>query len=479
MNTHHALENWVERLLDENMPLFIRTVESVANIADREDSSFSDLAWSILKDPTLTAQVLKVSNSIYYNPGAMPINTVSRAVMRLGFDTVKVMCLSIALVEAVVDGLHRQKVAIEMARAFHSAVQAKNLAITRQLAVPEEVFIAALLSRIGHIAFWCFADEIGAQLEQVMQDAQNEDEAEIEVLGFKLERLTLRLSQEWKLSKLLETVLQRPNSKDPRSQSIRLGYEIAKSSEGGWDSINLKKTAGYVCEFLNLPENEVMESLQESARNAAEITESYGAGMSSRLIPIPGPPIQEPVSLETPKREFPEPDIQVQLSSLRDLSSLVSKKKADVNVVLSILLEGIYRGVGMDRVIFTLLSIDREFLQGKYGLGWESENFVSDFRIAVDSSRPNIFSDVLKAPRALWVTEDPEPEILSLLTREMSNLLGTGPFLIMPIAIKNRAIGIIYADRRPSGRELDEESFDNFSFFGQQANMNLTTLTGQ
>lgn len=479
MGAQQELENWVERLMDEKMPLFVRTVENVANIADREDSSFSDLAWSILKDPSLTAQVLKMSNSIYYNPGAMPINTVSRAVMRLGFDTVRVMCLSIALVETIVGGGHRQKVALEMARAFHAAVQAKNLAIAKELAVPEEVFIAALLSRIGQIAFWCFAGEIGDQLEQVLQDAENEDQAEIEVLGFKLERLTLRLSQEWKLSKLLETVLGKPGDSDPRVQSIRLGYTIAKSAEKGWDSGQVKKTTSEVCRFLRLPESDVTQSLQEAARNAAEITESYGAGMSSRLIPIPGPPIQETVAVETPRREYPQPDLQVQLSSLRDLSSLVTKKNADVNVVLSILLEGIYRGVGMDRVIFTLLTFDRAYLQGKYGLGWDTEDFVRNFKISTNSGKPNIFAHVLQEPRTLWVTAEPQSEIVPLLTKEMTDLLGKGPFMIMPIAIKNRAIGIIYADRLPSGRDLDEESFDNFSFFGQQANMNLTALAGR
>ncbi|MHC1729943.1 MAG: HDOD domain-containing protein [Syntrophobacteraceae bacterium] len=95
------IDLWVERITREEMPLFTRTVQCVAGTASKDESSFSDLARSILQDPMLTAQILRMSNSIYYNPCAKRINTVSRAVMRLGFDTVKGMCLSIALMETV------------------------------------------------------------------------------------------------------------------------------------------------------------------------------------------------------------------------------------------------------------------------------------------------------------------------------------------------------------------------------------------
>ena len=177
------LESWVQRLVNGSMPIFTRTVQAIAATAGRDDSSFSELAWSILQDPGLTAQVLKLSNGIYYNPSGRRINTVSRALMRLGFKTVREMCLSIALVESVLANLHRDKVALEIARAFHSAAQAKNIAVLRQLPSPEEVFIAALLSRIGQIAFWFSAGELGDRLELALRERNEpEEKVEMEVL---------------------------------------------------------------------------------------------------------------------------------------------------------------------------------------------------------------------------------------------------------------------------------------------------------
>ena len=137
---------WVERIVRENMPILSRTAQCVAGTASRENSSLSDLAWVILEDPTLTAQVLKLANSMYYHPHSKRINTVSRAVMRLGFNTIKEMCLTISLIETALSSRHKGKVALEVARGFHAAVQARTIAIRRGLARPEEVFIAALLT---------------------------------------------------------------------------------------------------------------------------------------------------------------------------------------------------------------------------------------------------------------------------------------------------------------------------------------------
>lgn len=471
------LDEWVRLLTKETMPLFARTVQNVAGTAGREDSSFAELAWSILQDPALTAQILKMSNSIYYNPGSKRISTVSRAVMRLGFETIKEMCLSIALVETVVSSIHREKVAEEIARAFHAAVQAKALASGRKFVNPEEVYIAALLTRIGQIGFWCFAGEVGSRLELAMQEAGQEGQAEIEVLGFRLDWLTVRLSEEWKLSHFLESVLHEKKAIGPVAQCIKLGYSVAQCAEKGWDSPQIKKTIRDVQDFLNVSESEAIRTLHESARMAAEVTECYGAQMSSRLIPLPEEPGKKVEPVEPIAPVYPKTDLQVQLASVRDLSALVANKKGDINAVLSILLEGIYRGIGMDRVIFALLTPERRFLKGKYGLGWIGDNFIEEFQISVNASNPNIFGHVLKNPKPLWVTPEPSQEILALLNKEIYGFIGRGAFFIMPISVKGMSIGIIYADRNLSGRDLDDESFESFGFFGQQAHMCLNALS--
>ena len=502
-----GIEHWVRRFALEEMPLFSRTVQHVAGMASKENCSLSNLAWSVLEDPALTSRVLKLANSIHYNPSSKRIKTVSRAVMRLGTNTIKEICLAISLIETVLSGLHKERVAVEVARSFHAAVQARKMAVLSNLPDSEEVFIAALLARIGNIAFWCFAGELGPRLESAILTSDSEERAEVEVLGFKLERLTERLSQEWKLSDRLERALRYKGENDPGSRSIKLGCAVAFASEKGWDSPEIRKTIKEVSNYLHLSETQTSQILHQSARNAAAVTETYGTKKISRLVPIPEKASSEKsdraaeneIPVETSSCEaktngrtdgqtvmskapgeekYPEPDLSIQLGSLRDLSALITSGGGELNMVLSIVLEGIYRGIGMDRVVFGLIAADRQRLKGKYGLGCLEGRWVENFTVSVSSLTQNAFGYVLKNRRPLWVAQRPDASIKPLLTEELFNVIGDGPFFVMPVSIKDVAIGVIYADRKPSGRKLDEESFENFIFFGQQVNMSLSALAG-
>ena len=76
-------------------------MQDLSRIAASEKSSASDLAYIILRDPALTARLLRVANNVLVNPGGCTINTVSRAVVVLGFGAVQQMSLSIAIIESL------------------------------------------------------------------------------------------------------------------------------------------------------------------------------------------------------------------------------------------------------------------------------------------------------------------------------------------------------------------------------------------
>ncbi len=74
---------------------------------------------------------------------------------------------------------------------------------------------------------------------------------------------------------------------DPRVRSIKLGYAVAQASEKGWDCPQIKEIIKEARDFLHLSEKETIRTIHESARAAAEITESYGAKKISRLVLLP------------------------------------------------------------------------------------------------------------------------------------------------------------------------------------------------
>ncbi len=47
----------------------------------------------------------------------------------------------------------------------------------------------------------------------------------------------------------------------------------------------------------------------------------------------------------------------------------------------------------------------------------------------------------------------------------------------MPLVVRNKSIGLIYADRQASERTLNEEKFLSFQHFGQMAAVGMELIT--
>ncbi len=478
----NSLSGWVQKLGESGMPVFAHTARDISNISDSRDSSASELARVVLQDAAMTAKLLRVANSPMFNPMNKIISTVSRAVVVLGFQEVRAICLSIAVVESMLKGKQKQRVIEEMARSFHAAVQARSFAKKRKDKSPEEVFIATLLYHLGDMAFWAFAGDSGEQLDDALQQrpGQAPEAIQREVMGFEFRDLTLGLSREWKLGELLEQSLEGKADKNPRAGSVTLGYELAVAAEKGWKSPEVTQLVEHIAENLYLPVDDVVRLVKVNAEEAAETASFYGAVNASTLIPVPGQKSEAAEAAEqradaTPA--FIEPDPMLQLQILRELSALM-ESKPDFNSVLEMVLEGIYRGVGMDRTLFALRSPDNHSLVGRYALGTDNETLRQCFQFETVANKPNLFSRVIDTRQAIWLTESNRSDLQPLVTQQVLDVSGGAEFCVAPIEIRGKVIGLFYADRQPSGRILDEESFSSFKHFAHQGNLALAYLSG-
>lgn len=474
-----GLAAWMQNLGEAGMPAFAHTARDIANVSQSRESSAAELARVVLQDAAMTARLLRVANSPMFNPIGRAISTVSRAVVVLGFDEVRSICLSIAIVESLLRGKQKERVVKEMARSFHAAVQARAFAKKRNDSSPEEVFIATLLYHLGDMAFWSCAVESAERLDARMQQRPGEapEEAQREILGFTLRELTLGLGREWRLGELLEHSLEGRQDKDPRAGNVTLGHELAAAVEHGWNTTEVKDLLGRISESLYLPVDEVEKMVADNAEEAATTAAFYGANRAGCLIPVPGArgADQQAVEEEPETPEFPEPDPMLQLTILRELSSMM-ESKPDLNLVLEMVLEGVYRGIGMDRTLFALRSPDHRFLMGRYALGADNETLRRHFQFATDKGRPDVFTHAMERRESLWVSDQCEPAIEKLVTPEVHAVTQGAAFFVTPIEIRGKVIGLYYADRLPSGRRLDEESFASFKHFTQQGNLALTYL---
>jgi HD-like signal output (HDOD) protein len=459
------------------MPIFGRTVQEVISVSEDDDASASQLGQVVLKDAAMTSRVLKLANSSYYNPGRQHFSTISRAIMMLGFDTVRSMCLTVALIDSLVQGIHREHLVKEMARSLHAASQAQLIAKQRGDSNPEEVFISTLLFHIGDLAFWCFAGEEGEALDAAMRSPGiKPEQAQRQVLGFSLQELSEGLAREWSLSELLQETLESPAKAGERGRAIVLSHELAKAAEQGWETEAVKKLTKEMAEVAGLGEAAMTDRLHNTAKLAVETSAYYGAKAVSEVIPLPARFAPEKIDdAEPAAKEHPDADPGLQLKILRELTGLMTGP-ADFNMVVEMILEGIHRGVGMDRALFALLSPDRKELRPKFVLGDPDDQLREAFKMHMGSDAAAPVRHVLATERVLWAHLNSPAEVKQHITDAFSWITGTESMLLAPISLRGKPIGVFYADRAPSKRKLDQECYDSFNHFTQQASLVLNHL---
>ena len=476
-----SLSEWVRRIRDEEMPIFGHTVQRIISVAEDDAASANQLAQVVLQDASMTTRVLKLVNTTYYKTREENISTISRAVVLLGFDTVRNMCLSISLVDAFVRGNARDHLTYELARAIHAAVQARSIAIERGDNSPEEVFIATLLYHIGDMAFWCFSEHQAEELDALMQQpGYTPEQAQEEVLGFRLSELSNSLAHEWRLSPLLREVLSYPAPTHGRSRNIALAHELAKRAEvHGWQAPETRETIGHIAKLTGQSERDAGQELHQNAREAARIAGHFGAASASRAIPIPALYSESEAEQDkvdnTPVAQYPEADGMLQLKVLRELSQMIENTR-NFNMIMELVLEGIYRGVGMDRTLFALISPDRRELRGKYALGHDAIALNEGFHFLKHPDQPNLFFDLLERGEDIWYDPQHNQQLRARVSGAITRAVGAQAFFVAPIIVCGKRIGLFYADRGPSQRTLDQDAFESFQLMVNQANMGLTHI---
>ncbi len=471
----HDLQEWTRRLRDQDMPVLALTVQQIAQASERDDSSAAEISRIILQDSALTARVLRLANSNFFNPAGHPVSTVSRAVVVLGLNTVRALSVSVAIINTLMNP-PRERVMQDMARAFHAAVQARSFAQACRVRDPEEVYVAALLYHLGRMAFWCFGGETAQRLDEALQaDHGPQARTEMKVLGFRLSRLTANLNREWRLSPLLGDALE--GAGDNRVHHVKRGIALAEATEQGWDDPETLRLLKRMAEEAGVSPEEMTERAHENARLAAEIAADYGAPDLARLIPRPGAAVRDqgPEQTEADPAPWPEPDPALELRILRELASTL-EGQPDVNLIFNMVLEGLHRGVGLDRVVLALLGADRKRLQTRYCLGPDTEPLKAAFDLDTGASPGALPSKVLGSPRAHWLRDLDEARSLGIPGAVLGPVIEAGGCLVMALTLPGRPVGLIYADRQPSGRPLDADTFTSFMHFCQQANLGLAQV---
>ena len=461
----YGLQAWVERLGEAEFPALAAVVSDLQNLADAADASVQELADVLLRDASLTAKVLRVAGSAYYNPAQEVIRTISRAIVLIGFDNVRLISLSVTLIDSLLENAPREQLRELLARSFHAAVQARNLAGYVLSGRKEEVFIAALLHHLGDLAFWsCAAEQADELAVQLSHPGCKPEEAAQQVLGTSFRQLTLGLVKAWNLGETIALAHSATSQMEPAVKAVHLGVAISEAALHGWDSSQMGELLSQVSVFTGLELPDALAQVLSSADEAVKVAVTFGAGNLAELIPNTDPDVIR-LQQEQRKARLLQPNLQILQQCLQDLGHMVSAR-ADVGMILDSALNGLHRGAGLERVMLAVLTDGQSRFRAKRVMGEGAEAWVDCFDLEVAKGREgHIFSYALRHREPIWMGVPATYGLADLGTSEVRRWIGKGMFFIAPVYSGQREIGVLYADCRDSGRALKHEQFVAFQRF--------------
>ena len=458
------LEEWTELLCAQDMPIFSNTAQNIYALLDDRKKGAIELANVILQDPNLTAKLLKVGNSPLYNPSRQKMSTVSRAIVVLGAEVIRELTLACSFFESVLSSSNKEHANREIARAIHAAVQARDFALAVNDSSPEEVFVAALLQNVGQIAFWCCSHPQTQKLHGLLDNsALSNQQIEKQLLGFTLADLSKKLCKTWRLGGLIEEAINQPNNPNPRAQLVHLGGKICRAIDSGWDSEAMHSCLKNLQNYQAETTEQLIVRIKNNTLKAVDIARQFGANDASQFIA----PELTPV-VASNKGDPKQSKKQLQFQILQDISSHISGN-IDLQVLFQMVLEGIQRGVEMDRTLFMLLNPKKQLLSEKLALGWFKLNSAEKIEIRQQIPANALFY-ALQADQPCWLTP---AQHATLYTEEMVNKLGKHECVLLPIEVEHKAVGLIYADRANSQIPLNADDFAAAKHFAEQAVIGL------
>ncbi len=465
------LQQWVKKLGQRPIPILERTLIGLNTLCKDENIPVLDLARLAEKDPGLTVQLLRVSNSKSHGRLGSEITTVQQAIMMLGTERFRKLANEIPTVEKTLQGSARKQMLATFSRAYHAAIQATDWALKRRDMTPDEVFAATLLHFMAEMVLSLYVPD---KLHEIytLRDEEHVASAEAQyvVLGFTLDQLSQLLAAEWNLPHLVTEALQAENANLPRSYGIMLAVQLIRVGQYNWFGEKALEIELAAADWLDTPTDTLVSEAHQLAAEVARETVFLDAVPAAvRLIHPILPYAEKPSDIQEDESEVGlclTPQIHILKQIFDELG------KSDVNgnsahEVMRLTLQGMHDGIGLNRAVFSVLNQEKSALIAGAVAGADNDPLFNRFQIPL--GKPHLFSRLLEQQQSIWLNEENHAKFLPLVPDEIQHLIATKDFFCMSIHANGKPFGLIYADRHTSSCQLDKTSYKYFKTLSTQA----------
>jgi HD-like signal output (HDOD) protein len=175
------------------LPIIRHTAVKVISLLSSPHTKVDAITDAILHDQAFTARVLKVANSVFYQRRNDKITTLSQAIMRTGYDTIRDIAIATEFAELVQKRLP-QTVSLRrlLAKTFVAGHQACALGQARRLPDAQALFTNVLLESLGEFALAAYLPNVYLQVDVAMErTGQPREEAHLQATGMTMHEVTV------------------------------------------------------------------------------------------------------------------------------------------------------------------------------------------------------------------------------------------------------------------------------------------------
>jgi serine/threonine protein kinase len=476
-----------------DFPALSDSVSAINKLTVAEGESITSLSNTILRDFALTNKILRLVNSAYYRQaGGGNISTVSRAVVVLGFDTIRNIAITVLLFEHMQDKANIKELKESFLRANLAGILARECCFSPLLRRQgEEAFICALFHTLGSLlAKFYFPEEV-EEVNKLMQFKKlSESAASAHVLGLSFEDLGIGIAKSWgfpvsivgSMRRLPVGDIRRPNTMEDALHIVsnfanEMCELVAETPPDQRDKVMAKLTRRFAV-TLQATERQLQESAKKAVEDLNEVAsilhvnlkqstfarqaaifvgattvDSYPVGANgddTLAETMLGDALLTDVGPHEAEAGVPADAQSVLSSGIQDISNSLVEDLA-LNDVLRIILETMYRAMGFKRILLALRDAKTGLMTGRFGLGPDVGELAKQFHFPLSAEIPDVFLLAIGRGLDIIITDIDDPKIADKVPKWYRERIPAKTFVLFPLNIKGKPVALIYCDRDKAG----------------------------
>lgn len=429
------------------LPLLPQTQHALLNLLGKRNARNSDLQRVILQDPGAAVAVFRHLHRLRPDAAA-EITDIAHALSLIGFSGLQHLLVELPTLTPSRE-LQDDAVHVVYSHACHAAAYARTLGQQRGLPNPAGLATAALLQHPAALALCSLDPEAALRAAAAVQDGVDPAVAYGAELRADLDATDRQLAERWGLPGLAVQVLHAA-----ASDAARL---VALSTQYAWLAGHEPSPVGELAGLLQLGADRTRALLHQLGVTAARELHPLGYPVAAyRFVQIPAEPALD-------AEEQARLDAVLTRRERRAPAAAAAAPPTPLHQALTDTMHRLQTEVGLELVVFAMLSRDRRRIQSRLAVGGTADDPLRQLHLGVTEAP--LFHKLLAKPQSVWIHPANAPRYTPHLPTGWAPALQGSQLFAMSLIVGARPVGVMYG----IGAGLTESAYQQFRNHCQEA----------